>query len=64
MWKREVGNSLLKLANIFASVLIVGQLANIAIPEIEVVWWVLVIGILSTLSLYLGGASFLKKIYD
>ncbi len=64
MWKREVGNSLLKLANIFASVLIVGQLANIAIPEIEVVWWVLVIGILSTLSLYLGGASFLKKVYD
>jgi len=64
MWKREVGNSLLKLANIFASVLIVGQLANIAIPEIEVVWWVLVISILSTLSLYLGGASFLKKIYD
>ena len=64
MRKREVGNSLLKLANIFASVLIVGQLANIAIPEIEVVWWVLVIGILSTLSLYLGGASFLKKVYD
>jgi len=64
MWKREVGQSLLKLANIFASVLIVGQLANIAIPEIEVVWWVLVIGILSTLSLYLGGASFLKKVYD
>lgn len=63
MWKKELGKSLLNLANTFAAVLILGSLANVAFQEVTFSqsWWLLVLGLISTILLYVSGTANLKQ---
>jgi uncharacterized membrane protein len=60
-WRNEDGKSLLRLANVFMTILVLGQLVHLVIEEIKIIWWLLVIGIISTIILYFSGSLFIRK---
>ncbi len=63
MWRKELGKSLLSLANTFATILILGSLANLTLQQVSFkdVWWLLALGLISTILLYISGVVNLKQ---
>ncbi|MFQ5822831.1 MAG: hypothetical protein ACE5JB_02120 [bacterium] len=54
----------MQLANIFLTVLVLGQLTNLVIGQVTdpaLISWLITGGVVSALLLYLSGAIFIKK---